>query len=354
MDRVLFTVEEESAEAELDVERTPRGLARRRIFVQTLDGQRVPVEVDGHEAVEDIPMKVFEKEPFLQRFAGGTEGVVKGPRAGPKLVDPRTGHTLERDHQVTAYGLEQDTTLNLVLQRYPTYADWLQYKTKLPRFVFVFLAALVGSLVLAACAQVSFLPPWSDEVPVTGQTFGVLFTAVLLGKTIGVLATVLYLVEGVVLGLPFFSSSGHGWASLLGPTGGYLEGFILAAWVVGYLVENHGWDRRLITACLAMIIGDLSIYVVGIPWLAHFIGWSDVWESGFYPFLAGDAFKILLATLLLPVGWALRAYRYNRTHSSALPIHFRSVGTFFREQFTIPEVGVALARVQDKVRAWRA
>lgn len=120
MDRVLFTVEEESREAALDVERAPGGLARRRIFVQTLDGQRVPVEVDGDEAVEDIPMKVFEKEPFLQRFAGGgAEGVVH-PRASPKLVDPRTGHTLERDHQLTAYGLEHNTTLNLVLQRYST------------------------------------------------------------------------------------------------------------------------------------------------------------------------------------------------------------------------------------------
>ena len=108
---------------------------------------------------------------------------------------------------------------------------------------------------MAACAQVSFIPPWSGTVPVTGQTFGVLFTAVLLGshfsvvcvcftpppsgpptnqsgKTIGVFATIFYLIEGVVMGLPFFSSGSHGWSSLLGPTGGYLEGFILAAWVV--------------------------------------------------------------------------------------------------------------------------
>ena len=113
---------------------------------------------------------------------------------------------------------------------------------------------------MAACAQISFLPPWSNDVPVTGQTFGVLFTAVLLGnsptpksrrglpenvnkysttgKTIGVLATTLYLIEGVVIGLPFFSSAGHGWAALLGPTGGYLEGFILASWVVVFASVN--------------------------------------------------------------------------------------------------------------------
>jgi biotin transporter BioY len=152
----------------------------------------------------------------------------------------------------------------------------------------------------------------------------------------------MYLVEGVLIDLPFFSSGNHGWKSLLGPTGGYLEGFVLAAWVVGYLVESQGWDRRLITACLAMIIGDLSIYLVGIPWLAHFVGWSDVWQMGFYPFLAGDALKIVIATVLLPLGWAVRAHHYNRAHSSTAPVRFHGVKLFLQDQFTIPELGAAI------------
>jgi biotin transport system substrate-specific component len=93
-------------------------------------------------------------------------------------------------------------------------------------------------------------------------------------------------------------------ARLLGPTAGYLVGFILAAWVVGWLSER-GWDRKPITTAASMIIGNIVIYVVGITWLSRFVGWEAVLGSGVLPFLAGDALKIALATVLLPAGWKM-------------------------------------------------
>jgi biotin transporter BioY len=90
----------------------------------------------------------------------------------------------------------------------------------------------------------------------------------------------------------------------MGPTAGYLVGFIAAAFVVGALAER-GWDRRPWTTAGAMILGNLIIYAVGVAWLARFVGWDKVLATGVLPFLAGDALKIALAMLLLPAGWRL-------------------------------------------------
>src|SRR4030065_684330 len=118
------------------------------------------------------------------------------------------------------------------------------------------------------------------------------------------------------LGLPVFAGGAAGMARLLGPTAGYLVGFILAAWVVGLLSER-GWGRKASTTAptaASMIIGNIVIYVVGITWLSRFVGWEAVLGSGVLPFLAGDALKIALATVLLPAGWRVigRARRPDR------------------------------------------
>jgi len=162
------------------------------------------------------------------------------------------------------------------------------------------LLVLAGSILTALSAQVAIPLPFSP-VPVTGQTFAVLLVGAVLGSRLGALSMFAYLAEGAA-GLPVFAG-GHGtllW--MLGPTGGYLAGFVVAAYATGWLCE-HGWDRRLPTALAAMFTGNVLIYVFGLPWLGHFVGVSKVVALGLAPFIAGDVAKIVLAGLALPAAW---------------------------------------------------
>lgn len=159
---------------------------------------------------------------------------------------------------------------------------------------------VLGSLFVAAMAQLSIpLQP----VPVTGQTFAVLLVGMVLGSRRGALALVAYLGEGLA-GLPVFAEAKSGLATMLGPTGGYLVGFIAAAWVVGLLAER-GFDRSLFKALIAMAAGNLVIYAFGLTWLATQVGFANALVFGLYPFLIGDALKAGLAALLLPSAWRL-------------------------------------------------
>ncbi len=164
---------------------------------------------------------------------------------------------------------------------------------------------LLGSLVVAASAQISI---HLDVVPITGQTFGVLLVGMALGSRRGALALVAYLTEGVA-GLPVFAEAKFGLAIVQGPTGGYLLGFIAAAWLVGLLAER-GFDRNLFTTLAAMAAGSALIYVCGVVWLQPFMGsLEDTLAAGVYPFLIGDAIKAVLAALLLPGAWKLLGNR---------------------------------------------
>ena len=125
-----------------------------------------------------------------------------------------------------------------------------------------------GSLLIGLCAHVKVLLPFSP-VPVTGQTFAVLMLGALLGSRRGCLAVLAYITEGAA-GLPVFAA-GVGTAALLGPTGGYLFGFIPAVYITGRLAEK-GWDRRVGTTVLAMISGNLAIYAFGLLWLCLLTG----------------------------------------------------------------------------------
>jgi biotin transport system substrate-specific component len=172
-----------------------------------------------------------------------------------------------------------------------------------------------GSVVIALCAQVAIGYP----VPVTGQTFGVLMVAALLGSRRGALSVLTYIAGGLA-GLPVFAQGKAGLATFFGPTGGYLVGFALAAYVVGALAER-GWDRRVATTVLAMAFGNLAIYTCGLIWLlclVHLLGkplgGRGVLAVGLYPFLAGDMLKSALAAALLPAGWRLiRFFRFDGT-----------------------------------------
>jgi biotin transport system substrate-specific component len=177
----------------------------------------------------------------------------------------------------------------------------------------------VGTLLIILGARISFYLPGYPLVPVTLQTFGVLFAGALLGFRRSLLAVGLYLLLGIV-GLPVFAydqatdtyRSGMdtivritgGFA--LAPTGGYLIGFLVAGGLVGRLAEL-GWDRKIGGSIAAMLIGNVIIYVIGVPWLmiAAQLDVNGGLTYGLWPFIPGDAVKLVIAAGLLPVGWWL-------------------------------------------------
>ncbi len=163
------------------------------------------------------------------------------------------------------------------------------------------LLVLAGTALMALSARLTFYLPFTP-VPITGQTFGVLLLGAALGARRGALTMLLYLVEGAA-GLPVFSAGGCCVAWLSGPTAGYLWSYPLAAFVVGALAQR-GWDRRPLLAAIAMLAGSGVIYLVGLPWLAAFVGRDRVVEAGLLPFVAGDLVKIAAAAAVLPSVWA--------------------------------------------------
>jgi len=160
---------------------------------------------------------------------------------------------------------------------------------------------LSGSALIALAAQVRIPLPFSP-VPVTGQTFAVLLVAAALGR-LGLASVIAYLIEGAV-GLPVFQGGTFGVATIVGPTGGYLIGFALAAALVGSAAER-GWDRHLATALAAMLLGEVAIYACGLAWLARFPLPVPLVEAGLLPFIPGDVVKMVLAALALPSAWRL-------------------------------------------------
>jgi biotin transport system substrate-specific component len=183
---------------------------------------------------------------------------------------------------------------------YTTYADILRPTSKPSGLLYDAVAIIVCSLLVTLSAQIAFYLPFSP-VPITAQTFAVLLAGALLGSKRGSLSLLAYLAQGAV-GLPVFAGGVGGMAVLLGPRGGYLVGFVLAAYVIGLLVER-GWDRRVATTALAMLAGNAVIYLFGLAWLAYFVGPAQAAPLGLYPFIIGDILKLGLAAALLPSGW---------------------------------------------------
>lgn len=173
------------------------------------------------------------------------------------------------------------------------------------------LLVLASGSAMALFARIAILLPFTP-VPITGQTLGVLLAGAILGSRRGALALLTYLAEGLA-GLPVFAAGTSAWSPsvpglpvILGPSAGYLVAYPLAAFVVGWLVER-GWDRRFGRAVLAMLAGELVIYLFGLAWLARFAGPAQAVPLGLLPFLPGDAIKVLLAAIILPSAWQLLA-----------------------------------------------
>lgn len=162
---------------------------------------------------------------------------------------------------------------------------------------------LIGTTLMALCARIAFYVP-GNPVPYTLQTFGVLLASGALGFRRGLAATLLYVAIGAA-GLPVFASGNHGIDYLLGTPGGYVVGFVLASMIVGRLAEL-GWDRTIVGAIGAMLLGSMAIYAVGVPWLAlvAFDGnLATAFDKGMRTFLLWDALKVALAAAAFPAAW---------------------------------------------------
>ncbi len=164
------------------------------------------------------------------------------------------------------------------------------------------LSVVVSSLFIAVCAQVQIKLPFTP-VPISGATLGVLYAGALLGAQRGAASVLLYLLEGAA-GMPVFAGGAAGALHLVGPTGGYLAGFPVGAYVVGLLAE-HGWDRTPIRAFYMMLAGSVPIFGLGILGLSRFLPSDKLLTAGLWPFIPGDLIKAGLSAGLLPLGWKL-------------------------------------------------
>jgi biotin transport system substrate-specific component len=175
-----------------------------------------------------------------------------------------------------------------------------------------------GSLFMAACAQFSYQFSFST-VPVTGQTFAVLLIGALYGSRLGAATLIAYVAEGA-MGAPFFAQAKGGIWAIATPSGGYILGFIVMAYVVGWFAER-GWDRsRWIV--LPMLLGNAILYIPGVIWLHQQfhvvnvpISWDTALDYGLWPFIAGDLAKIVAASLAVPAGWSF-VERFRRGAAS--------------------------------------
>ena len=188
------------------------------------------------------------------------------------------------------------------LMTYPSMSAALlsgEADSKIHRAVRYTLLTLAGSALITLCTQIS-LPLF--PVPMTLQTFAVFLIGLTYGWRLGGITVALYLLEGA-LGLPVFSGGKGGMIVFMGPTAGYLVGFLLAATACGWFAER-GFDRSYFKLLVALLVGNVLLYASGLLWLGTLIGWDKpVLEYGLYPFIGGDLLKIAMAVLLLPTAW---------------------------------------------------
>lgn len=153
----------------------------------------------------------------------------------------------------------------------------------------------LASLFIALCSQIALPLPFTP-IPVTMQTLAVALVAAKLGKKLGTYAVALYLAQGA-MGLPVFAGFHGSVLSFIGPQGGYLLGFLPAAFLMGYLMERRFAVFSLYRAA-SFFAGSLVIWLFGALQLAHFVGWDKALLLGVYPFIIGNLLKVAMATVL--------------------------------------------------------
>ena len=165
---------------------------------------------------------------------------------------------------------------------------------------------VLGIALLAVSAKIQ-LPVWPSPVPITMGTFAVLTIGAAYGARLGLVTVLGYMIIGA-LGYDVFAGSSAekaGLTYMMGGTGGYLVGYVLATLTLGALA-HRGWDRSVVWMALAMLIGNALIYVPGLLWLGQLYGWDKpILEWGLTPFLIGDLLKLALAAVILPAVWKL-------------------------------------------------
>jgi len=176
-------------------------------------------------------------------------------------------------------------------------------KIELNKIAKVVLISVLGTLLLTISAKIKipFYP-----VPMTMQTFVVLFLGIAFGYKIGLATVFLYLLEGI-LGFPVFANSpekGIGIVYFTGPTMGYLIGFLIAVFFTGYLKFGKPTTTNLVFIFFKLIFSVSFIYLLGLFWLSTLIGWDKAFKFGAQPFLLAELFKILLLTTLYP--WIIK------------------------------------------------
>lgn len=182
--------------------------------------------------------------------------------------------------------------------RRATLADNIGSATWTKDLILIGIASLATGLLAQAEIRLPFTP-----VPVTLQPLAVFLVGAALGSRRGALAMLAYLAEGAA-GLPFFAGGAAGPQHLIGPTGGYLFGFVGAAAVIGWFAER-GWDRTPVRAFGAMLLGSIVLFACGLAQLALFVGSSAAVTQGLLPFIVGDVLKMALAAALLPGAWKI-------------------------------------------------
>lgn len=158
-----------------------------------------------------------------------------------------------------------------------------------------------GALLTVLGAQISVhVPP--SPVPITGQTLAVVIAGAALGARRGASSQLLYVTLGLFL--PVYADGAQGFDVIWGATGGYLIGFVVAAWLVGRLAEL-GADRRPLLAFAAFCAGQLAIFGIGVPWLKVSTGmpWSDAIHYGFAIFIVGGLIKAAIGAVAVPAAW---------------------------------------------------
>ncbi len=181
-----------------------------------------------------------------------------------------------------------------------TYAAHFRPQIKREAFLYDIVLVIGASIFIALSAQIAFNVPFSP-VPITGQTFAVILTGSILGSRRGSLAVIAYLLEGIS-GLPVFAQAQFGLIHLFGPTGGYLLGFVPAAFICGLLAE-FGWGKTIFSVLGMMTVSTMVIFICGLTWLKILFGNNNVLVIGFYPYLSGAVIKIALAAIIFRLGW---------------------------------------------------
>jgi biotin transport system substrate-specific component len=163
------------------------------------------------------------------------------------------------------------------------------------------LLILSGALLMALLAQIEIKVPGS-AVPITGQTLGVVIVGTSLGAYRGGASLALYALLG--LALPFYAGGDHGVDVITGASGGYIIGFIVAAFLIGKLAERGG-DRKVLLAFAVFCVGQLAVFGVGVPWLkaSTDMSWSEAIHDGFTIFIFGGLVKAAIAAVAAPLAW---------------------------------------------------